>query len=88
MSEPVFSSTCYTGQPQTDKEEVLCPVCQDKDRLVTLRAAGWYDPYIENPHIDKRNDRFFERRMGLYVHYGCLSEKRKNELRKDGYKFN
>lgn len=48
----------------TVREEVICPVCNNTDRLVGLRTSGYYDSYNK----------------GRYVHYGCLSERRKAEI--------
>lgn len=72
--EPVFTSTCFTGQPQTDREEVLCNSC--KNGLVTLRGSGWFDSYVP-----------YGNHLGSYVHFECLSPRRKDELRLEGYRF-
>jgi hypothetical protein len=63
---PVFTKTCFTGQPETDSEEVECPVCKG---LVHTRTNAWYDPYNQsfNPN-------------GCYVHYRCLSARRLAEI--------
>lgn len=63
---PVFTRTCFTGQPETDTEEVECAVCKG---LVNTRSNAWFDPYNQsfNPN-------------GCYVHYKCLSAKRVSEL--------
>ncbi len=74
MSEPVFSEVCYTGQPMTQNEEVLCPVCKDHSSLLHLRYNAWYDVYCSEPRIKPQIP-------GVYVHFNCLSEQRKQELR-------
>ena len=87
MTEPVFSGVCFTGQPQTDREEVLCPVCKDYQNLLGLRTSAWYDPYIDNTYKVELTGKGQEQPRGLYVHYRCLSEQRKDELREKGYRF-
>lgn len=74
-TSPVFTKNCFTGQPETDDEYVECNACHRG--LVHLRSSAWFDsyrPYGEN--------------LGSYVHYECLSPRRKDELRLEGYRFN
>jgi hypothetical protein len=73
-SDLVFTSVCFTGQPQTDDEKVLCNKCQSG--LVSLRGTGWFDAYVP-----------YGNHLGSYVHYECLSPRRKDELRMEGYSF-
>lgn len=77
MSETVFSQLCYTGQPMTENEEVLCPVCKDRSQLLHLRYDAWYDAYCTEPRVNTTV-------TGLYTHFNCLSEQRKQELREAG----
>jgi hypothetical protein len=61
---------CFTGQPYVGYEKVNCPVCS---KHITVRE-GWYDRY---------NDPY--NRGGSYVCRGCLSDKRKSEIKQELY---
>jgi hypothetical protein len=54
-----------------EHEEVVCPVCK---KSVGVRV-GWIDPYVGNI---KGPGNITE----PYVHFECLSEKRKEEIRR------
>lgn len=62
-----FSTRCYTGQPESKDEHVLCAKCGVG--TINLRSDAWLDPYL-----------YYQDHPGAYVHYGCLGQKRRAEL--------
>jgi hypothetical protein len=69
MSQPVFVGTAFTGQPVTADEKVECPGCGE---LCGLRSTGWFDQYREESKASPAG--------GVYVHFGCLSQRRFEEV--------
>jgi len=63
---PIKLEKIFTGQILDCRtEKIVCPVCGEE---VSIRCA-WLDPYRK------------ESRLGAYVHFECLSEQRKNEIK-------
>lgn len=57
--------TTFTGQRVDENEKVVCPVCEKK---ISVRIA-YIDPYAGK-----------SKNKEMYVHYECLSAKRKQEI--------
>lgn len=62
----VFTTVCFTGQPETADEYISCPECGTPRNL---RWNAWFDRY---------NHKYGPN--GCYVCQGCLSPQRKAEL--------
>lgn len=74
MSNPIEMT--FTGQ-KVEKvshgtEMVVCAKCGDEDDLIGVRTDGWFDRHV-----------IFGENKGAYVHYHCLSERRKAEIAKE-----
>jgi hypothetical protein len=54
----------FTGQTVVDGDKVSCHKCKE---LIILTSSAWFDPYVGG-------------KKGKYVHFGCLSDKRKQEI--------
>ncbi len=63
----------FTGQAIVKivhgQEFIKCQTCNDAANLIGMRSTAWFDPYV---NID-----------GAYVHFKCLSVKRKDEIKND-----
>jgi len=57
-------------QKPDENEMVACATCS----LPVSVRSGWYDPYNKKMYLTKGS-------KGAYVHFECLSEKRKKELK-------
>lgn len=68
-TETAFPEACWTGQPMTRHENVVCFQCKDATSLINLRSSAWFDPYLPT-----------DTATGSYVHFKCLSSKRKHEI--------
>ena len=68
-TQPVFTGTCFTGQPVTKEGYVECPKCRE---LCNPSVTAYFDLYCE-----EAKDKYPE---GVYVHQECLSQTRKDQI--------